>query len=565
VATIKKEVKRFSESTSSTQTVTMTLPGLNSIKSITVDTGVVSYKVNGSTVTLTLSGGSYSRRAQTGGSYVSSHTKEVSTSQTSSTNSFPSSVSYNSDGYSGTLGKDGSATQKLVNSIPGRTKTVSTERNASSPERNSCEEAYSYVVSALPDSISYNQGGYSGTLRLSSRSIGNCKRRVNIYWIDSAIGYYSGTVSEPSTNVYNYTQNYRGSVTKPGYDTRTYTYYYQYAVTVEYSDNSNPSIVVSTASNQVLNPGSKILLKGTATDIDNGNVVGIKYQVNNGPIKTLHSAVSNGTAIAFTSTLTFKDKRLYDGTVDVTNENLAENIDHRINIWAEDDQGGKSETVLRNFRVILNRPPVISVDGDPQDKGLDLGEITTPPTVKYSVFDPDGDKISIVEGCEKTGGGFNVFLRDFKAEPNKTNEFQLDKDTWSKLQPSPAQYSLVIKATDNINPTVYRNVLFKRKIGRIEYFLKEPFVTDIAAKRILITLDAVIPNGAEFFVKVTNNAFDESPVWEDITANVIYNRGYAFKNQAKSSDKWGIGIHMVFRKGTATQDIILRGFGGAFD
>ncbi|MED2006041.1 Ig-like domain-containing protein, partial [Brevibacillus laterosporus] len=287
MATIKQQVKQFNESTFSSQTQTLTIPGLKGVTSVKVNTGTVSYTVNGSTVTFTLSGGSYTRRIQTGGSYTPPDSKEVTTTQEKFTSqpdySFPSSISYNSGGYSGNLSKDGS-----------------------------------------PDKVNRSP--------------------------------------ESAVSIYQYTQKYRGTVTKPGSDTRTYAYYYQYTVTIEYSDNSNPTIVLtSPPNNQTLTENATLTIQGTASDTDKDNVVTIKYRMNNGTTRALQSGVSNGsTPIPFAKTLTFRTKRLYDGTTDPTGSDLAENTDHTLTIWAEDDQGGKSTEITRKFRVVHNRPPVIS-------------------------------------------------------------------------------------------------------------------------------------------------------------------------------------------------------------
>ncbi|MFP3422332.1 hypothetical protein R0K19_23465, partial [Bacillus sp. SIMBA_161] len=90
--------------------------------------------------------------------------------------------------------------------------------------------------------------------------------------------------------------------------------------------------------------------------------------------KALQSGVSNGsTPISFDRTLSYRTKRIYDGAADVTGADLAENTDHTLTVWAEDDQGGKSAELTRKFRVIWNRPPVIS------GTNTNLGLIKIPP------------------------------------------------------------------------------------------------------------------------------------------------------------------------------------------
>ncbi|MED1667023.1 hypothetical protein [Brevibacillus laterosporus] len=405
-----------------------------------------------------------------------------------------------------------------------------------------------------PDSISYNQGGYSGTLRLSSKSIGNCKRRVNIYWIDAAIGYYSGTVSEPSTNVYNYTQNYRGTVTKPGSDTRTYSYYYRYAVTIEYSDNSNPNIVLkSPPNNQMLTENATLGIKGHVTDTDKDNVVTTKYRIDNGTIRAIASGVSDGsTPISFVKNLRYSSKRIWDGTTDITGSDLTENTDYTLAVWAEDDQGGKSTAFGFKFRIVHNRPPVIS------GQNVDLGVLSSIPSKNYTVTEPEGDTFTITE---KING---KVIRTFTGTDKMENTVTIPLDMWIRLSLTEV-HTLSIEATDSKGMKSTRTFTFRRSADKIIFALKKPFDTTIAAKRILITIDATVPAGADFKVEVCNNAFDESPTWEDATNHVKFNRGFIFTNKEKTAEKWGVSVRFVFVKGVATESVIVRGFGGAFD
>ena len=479
MAVIKKLEKQFDELSYSSQTQTLTIPGLNSIKSVKVNTGNVSYTVNGSIVTFNLSSGSYTRGVQTGGSYTPPDSKEVTTTQeniTSNPNySFPSSISYNSGGYSGNLSKDGS-----------------------------------------PDKVNLSPGA--------------------AVWI------------------YQYTQKYRGKVTKPGSDTRTFAYYYQYTVTIEYSDNSNPTIVLtSPPNNQTLTENATLNIQGTASDTDKDNVVTIKYRINNGTTRALQSGVSNGsTPISFAKTLTFRAKRLYDGTTDLIGSDLAENTDHTLTIWAEDDEGGKSTEVTRKFRVVHNRPPVIN------GQNVDLGVLNAIPSKTYTVTEPEGDAFTITE---KING---KVIRTFAGTDSKENTATIPLDTWLRLSLT-AVHTLTIEATDSKGMTSTRSYTFRRSADKIAFALRNPFGTDIAAKRILVTIDATIPAGADYKAEVCNNAFDELPTWEDASNHVKFNRGFIFTNKEKTAEKWGVSVRFSFTRGTATEPVIVRGFGGAFD
>ncbi|MGG0810958.1 Ig-like domain-containing protein [Brevibacillus laterosporus] len=385
---------------------------------------------------------------------------------------------------------------------------------------------------SFPSSIPYSQGGYSGTL------------------------YKSGGVvtREPLPGAWHFTQNYSGTVTKPAVDTRTYDYFYAYTATVDYLANSLPTINIKKPSdNLVLAEGNSMAIEGTASDTDKDNVVTIKYRINNGTTRALQSGVSNGsTPISFAKTLTFRAKRLYDGTTDLTGSDLAENTDHTLTIWAEDDQGGKSTEITRKFRVVHNRPPVIN------GQNVDLGVLSAIPSKTYTVTEPEGDAFTITE---KING---KVIRTFAGTDGKENTATIPFDTWLRLSLT-AVHTLTIEATDSKGMTSTRSYTFRRSADKIAFALRNPFGTDIAAKRILVTIDATIPAGADYKAEVCNNAFDELPTWEDATNHVKFNRGFIFTNKEKTAEKWGVSVRFSFTKGTATEPVIVKGFGGAFD
>lgn len=497
----------FPESTSRTQTRTLTIPKLRSVKRVTVNTGSVTYSVNGETITLNLSGGSASRTVQTGGSPAGSQ--------------FYSSV------YSA---------------------TVNVKFNCNS--NKTWHMTNEYTVSPTTRTVSV--GEYSGTLSVGS------------YIEDSTLSAFQDKLLEKegqSCSVLNSTSsvsgtlnyNYSGTISKP--DTRTYTSYYQYTVTVEYEDNSAPTLTLSTPTNsQTLPEGTSYSIQGTATDPDPGNVLTVKYKINNGTPQALQSGVSDGsTPLSFAKTLTFRNKRLRDGTTDVTGADLAENVDHTLTVWAEDDQGGKSTEVVRKFRVIHNRAPIIS------DQDRNLGTIKITPSITYTVADPEENPFTVTE---KINGST---LRSYSGVPNRQETLTIPANKWLMLEPG-VPHTLTITAADEQGKSSSRTFTFTRQVDEILFEgLQVPMETDIAAERILLTPDWQIPLGAEVRVEVCNNGFDAEPAWEDCTIPAKMGRGYAFLNTVKTAEKWGVNFRVRIQKGTATSEASLSGIGGAYD
>jgi len=323
---------------------------------------------------------------------------------------------------------------------------------------------------------------------------------------------------------------------------------------LEPKTNTAPTLTLtSPANNLSLAEGNTMAVQGSATEVDSGNVVTSKYKINNGTVRALQSGVSNGsTPISFAKNLTYKGKRMWDGAVDVSGADLAENVDHTLTVWAEDDQGGKSTEVIRKFRVIWNRPPVIS------DSNRDLGILEAAPTVNYSVADPESNPFTVTE---KLNG---LVVRTFAGVSGRQETFQISPDAWLKMEPG-VVHTLTIEATDDQGAKSTRIYTLTRFENQISFEIETPWTTDVAAKRVLLTMDMSLPPGAVFVAEATNNAFDAVPAWEDISFNARYGRGYVFQNAQKTAATWGVSIRVRIEKGTATEPITVKGFGGAFD
>ncbi|MGG1249871.1 sialidase family protein [Brevibacillus agri] len=327
--------------------------------------------------------------------------------------------------------------------------------------------------------------------------------------------------------------------------------------------NQPPTLTLTSPSdNQTLAEGNQLPLEGTAVEADAGNVVTVKYKINNGSARALQSGVSNGsTPISFAKTLTYSNKRIWDGTTDVVGVDLAENTDHTLTVWAEDDQGGKSAEITRKFRVVWNRPPTISGENG------DLGIMEEPPSVEYSITEPETNPFTVTE---KING---QIIRTFAGVAGRQETITIPHDMWLRLEPG-VPHSLTIEASDDQGMTSTRTYTLTRFVDKIVFSLdfatmqqetKDFFTTDVAAKRLLLTPIWDMPPGAILLVEVCNNAYDEEPSWEDATIVVKLNRAHLFANETKTAAEWGINFRVRIEKGTATQPIYVKGVGGAFD
>lgn len=327
-------------------------------------------------------------------------------------------------------------------------------------------------------------------------------------------------------------------------------------------NNTLPTLTLtSPPNNQTLSEGNTYKVEGSATEVDTNNNVVIKYQISEGPIRNAGSGVSNGsTPISFARTLTYSSKRIREGSIDVTGVDLAENTDHTLKVWAEDDQGGKSAEVTRKFKVIWNRPPTIS------GSNSDLGTILQPPTVNYSVTDPESNTFTLTEYHN------GKQIRSFAGVVGQQYKVEISQDAWARLDLG-VKHQIKIVATDSLGLSSERIYTFTRTETHIEFLLnfdspnvRGHFTLDGMPLRVLLTLERYLPEGATIeSVKVCNNALDATPTWEDATNAVKAGRGYLFTNKTKTAVNWAINVWVIIAKGTANERVKLNGYGGAFD
>ncbi|MGF9891330.1 hypothetical protein ABEX78_21960 [Priestia megaterium] len=232
----------FPESTSQKQTKTVTLPSdFDSVSSATVNTGDISYEVDGSQMAVTVDNGTYTSRD----SYTNpqAEQKQVDTMQYNSTNSFPSTYTFTDyDGFSGTLNASGSPYVTSGSYSAGASKTVTETQTSTS-------------TSNFPAAITYDKNGYTGTLSKSGTPTKSVTNGEDLPSEDKNVteSLTSNTNSFPSTISYNkdgfsgtltggtpyvISGSYTPKQTKVVNDTKTGTDLSAIPDSIEYSDAS---------------------------------------------------------------------------------------------------------------------------------------------------------------------------------------------------------------------------------------------------------------------------------------------------------------------------------------
>lgn len=198
--------------------------------------------------------------------------------------------------------------------------------------------------------------------------------------------------------------------------------------------NAIPSLSLITPDSAILYEKDVYQVAGQAQDGDAGQIVNVRYQINGGTARAIATAISDGTTpIAFNRQLTFRGGILYDGTTAVTSK-LAEGIAHTLSVWAEDDQGGKSEIETRTFYVVPNRPPSLTIDPIDLTSGLIEADKIT---ITGTSFDADDNDVIV---RYRINNGINVEIHNGPA-----GEFSFDIPV-SKL--IDGENSIVVEVTD---------------------------------------------------------------------------------------------------------------------
>jgi len=155
--------------------------------------------------------------------------------------------------------------------------------------------------------------------------------------------------------------------------------------------NTPPTITLDVQQNQVYYEGSTLNIAGKAKDTDVGDAVIVKYKIGSAQERIVTTQATQGKEFDYGKVLTFTKSRFHDGETPVSDVLLAGNT-YQLQVWAQDDKGAKSKIETRNFTVVPNRKPLISITDLPTLEG---GTGITELSIKGTVNDPDGDDVTL--------------------------------------------------------------------------------------------------------------------------------------------------------------------------
>ncbi len=193
-------------------------------------------------------------------------------------------------------------------------------------------------------------------------------------------------------------------------------------------------------------------------------------------------------------------------------------------VRAYDSENAYSGYTASGARTVDNNTPPAITCALPS--GSDLGVKDEGFAVAYSVSDEEGDAITVTESID------GMVLRYFSAVDGAAINFQLNGLTFVKVLNG--KHTLTITARDDKASTVH-NLTFTKSVTAASVTLAQPMTADAPISVCVLSVTGSIPADAQYSVKVTNNALDGEPVWEDCTTAVKTGANHIFTNQTAAN------------------------------
>ena len=211
---------------------------------------------------------------------------------------------------------------------------------------------------------------------------------------------------------------------------------------------------------------------------------------------------------------------------------------YTVRVKAVDANGLESGYKTGSAKTIsYNTAPVIS------GSDSNVGAKTDPFSHSYTVTDAQASSQTLTVTETLTNGSETIALRTFTATSGATNTVDLS-EVWLKL--IAGTHVLTITASDGNGGTATRKITFSRTVSRIA--AARAFKTDSLVQKVFISLyPTERPADSTLHLEVTNNPFDASPVWEEITSKVN-SLVHVFSNTT-AANGYGLGYRFYILKG----------------
>ena len=155
--------------------------------------------------------------------------------------------------------------------------------------------------------------------------------------------------------------------------------------------------------------------------------------------------------------------------------------------------------------VSVNTAPTVTTDG------TELGEKNAAFAWKYTVTDADGDTLTVTE---KLDGKTTKTRTGVASGTALTFEQAADAAGFQRILNG--SHTITVEASDG-KETVSTSATFTKSVHAASVTLTAPLTADDTITAVSMTLEGSFPADMSLTVEMTNNALDDSPVWETVT------------------------------------------------
>ena len=308
---------------------------------------------------------------------------------------------------------------------------------------------------------------------------------------------------------------------------------YRTSSQVEVINNTAPSAPPSISVPTEVKGGSTLQITWSASSDTEGNVSG--YVLERKVDEDEWTQVLKDNVLSFTDTITKGW-----GTV-------------AYRVKAYDAYNAESAWTTSQTRTVNNNTaPTITCD---YEDNQNLGTKTSGFTVSYSVNDEDAaDSVTVTEKMD------GVVKRTFTATKSQNNSFAVTGEYFMKLLNG--NHTMVIEASDGKETTTL-TLTFAKKVVKAVITLETPMDADAKISICAITVTGHIPTDADYTVEVTNNAKDDSPVWEDCTQECKNGNNYLFQNET-AANGFAFNFRVTAERGDSDEGGYITSIQGGF-
>ena len=355
------------------------------------------------------------------------------------------------------------------------------------------------------------------------------ERSTNGGWSWSLI--YQGTATSTTTNVAFGTTSVMYRV--KAYDTDGLESGWRTSSQVTVVNNNAPSAPPSIAVPKDVKGGSTLVISWTAASDSDGNLSGyiLERSTDGG---SAYTQVYKGNALTYTDTIT----------------NGWSTVMYRVKAYdTEGLESGYTTSAIRTVR--YNVAPAINASS------TSLGEKNAPFSFAYTVTDADGDTLTVTE---KLDGKTTATRTGLASGTALTFEQASTADGFLRILNG--SHTIKITANDGKESTSL-NATFTKSVTSASVTLTTPLAVDGDITVAILQVSGSIPNDSAFKAEATNNALDDSPVWQDVTAEVRKGTNIVFENQTASAGA-AFNFRISVERGASGEGGYIDSVSGAF-